>query len=75
MRFNKKDNWIYLRLPREDDLNDRNEVLVSTKDKTVRVATWTGSGFNVKGSGWCESTDVEAWAVMPKPYEKEGEDD
>lgn len=60
--------WIKKRLPKYEDLNDRDEVLVTTADHTVRVAKWSGSAFFVKGSGWCESTQVTAWAHMPKPY-------
>ena len=60
--------WIRHRLPKAEDLNDRDEVLVSTKDKTVRVAVWSGSDYYIKGSGWCESQEVEAWQPMPEPY-------
>ena len=62
--------WIRHRLPKPNDLNDRDEVLVSTSDKTVRVATWSGSDYCIKGSGWCESQDVEAWMPMPQPYKE-----
>lgn len=63
--------WIDGRLPKPEDLNGRDEVLVTTEDKTVKVARWDGSVFHVKGAGWCESEDVIAWAKMPAPARKE----
>lgn len=63
--------WIRRRLPKPDDLNERDEVLVTTKDRTVRVATWSGSDYFIKGSGWCESTEVIAWAKMPEAFREE----
>lgn len=60
--------WITDRLPKFEDTNDRDEVLVTTADNTVRVASFSGSTFDIKGSGWCESTTVKAWAKMPEPY-------
>lgn len=68
-------DWISYRLPKPEDLNDRDEVLVTTKDHTVRPATWSGSDFYVKGTGWCESTEVIAWARLPEPYTEEGDND
>lgn len=65
-------DWISHRLPKPEDLNDRDEVLVSTSDETVRIAIWRGSEFYVRGTGWCESTKVEAWKKMPEPYRTHG---
>ena len=66
--------WIKKRLPKNEDLNDRDEVLITTQDHTVRVAKWSGSAFWVKGTGWCESTRVIAWAHMPEPYIDDSEE-
>lgn len=66
-----KSIWIRRRLPKPDDLNDRDEVLVTTRDHTVRVATWSGSDYYVAGSGWCESTEVIAWAKMPEAFRED----
>lgn len=62
--------WVSGRLPKVKDLNDRDEVLVTTRDNTVKVAKWSGSEFHVKGAGWCESEDVIAWAKMPTPFKE-----
>ena len=48
----------------------------SAGEKATRLATHEAtndrSEFYVRGTGWCESTKVEAWKKMPEPYRTHG---
>ena len=62
--------WIDYRLPKDYDLNEYGEVLVTTADHFIKVAVWTGSEF-VMSRGWCESSEVLAWQPLPPVYRKD----
>ena len=61
--------WIAHRLPKEDELNECGEVLITNEYGAEKIAVWTGSEF--WGNGKEVTADyVEAWAIMPEPYKK-----
>lgn len=63
--------WIAHRLPKEEDLSDYGEVMITNENDWVEVAKWTGSEFWVNGKEVTASY-VKAWGRMPEPYKKEG---
>ena len=64
-------DWVAHRLPKEDDLNEDGEVMITNENDWVEVAKWSGSEFWVNGKEVTASY-VKAWGRMPEPYKKEG---
>ena len=59
--------WIAHRLPKEDELNEWGEVLITNSNGWVEVAEWTGSQFRINKQ-YVTAEYVKAWAKMPQPY-------
>lgn len=66
-----KSIWIRRRLPKPDDLNERDEVLVTTKDHIVKIAEYSEGGYFIDAARWCQSTEVIAWAKMPEAFRED----
>lgn len=64
--------WHTGRLPKEEDLNEWGEVLVTTESGWVMIAEFTGSEFKINKE-YVSATYVIAWARMPEPYREEHE--
>lgn len=62
------DKWTAHRLPKFGDLDAWGKTLVTTADGDVKIAYWNGNGWEIKGTGWCESETVVAWMPCPEPY-------
>ena len=61
--------WVAHRLPKEEDLNEDGEVLVTNANGWVEVAEWTGSEFRINKQ-YVTAEYVKAWAKMPEPYKE-----
>ena len=61
--------WIAHKLPKEEDLNEWGEVLITNSNGWVEKAVWTGSEFWVNGKE-VTADYVKAWGRMPEPYKK-----
>ena len=62
-------DWVAHRLPREEDLNEDGEVLITNWYGREEVAEWTGSEFRINKQ-YVTAEYVKAWAKMPEPYKK-----
>lgn len=61
--------WIAHRLPKEEDLNEDGEVMITNEYGAEKIAVWTGSEFWVNGKE-VTADYVKAWGKMPEPYKK-----
>lgn len=71
----RMDIWITRRLPKPEECDDAGRVLITNDEGNEHIAEWTGSRFEIKDLGWCESEKVEAWMSLPEPYRKDTDDE
>lgn len=62
-------DWIAHRLPKEEDLNEDGEVMITNEYGAEKIAVWSGSEFWVNGKEVTASY-VKAWGRMPEPYKE-----
>ena len=60
-------NWTAHRLPKPEDTTVWGEVLVTTRDHFIKIATWTGNYWTINGKE-CAPEEIIAWMPLPAPY-------